>query len=265
MRLDALLVQRGLMPSREKAKEAIAAGDVLLHGKPAKKPSQAVEEDAQIEVTSAPLPFVSRGGLKLLKALEVFADFSVEGDHVLDIGASTGGFTDCLLQHGAERVYAIDVGTDQLADKLRKDPRVVSMEGVNARTLTVEDIGEIADGAVMDVAFISITKIIPALEHLVKEDGYLMALVKPQFEAGKSAVGKHGVVKAPAAHRSVLRNMAAFVRDETSFAPVALDVSPIRGPEGNVEFLMLCRKGCMGMEHADLWARIDELVCQAHA
>jgi len=265
MRLDALLVQRGLIPSREKAKEAIAAGEVLLDGKPAKKPSQTVDEDALIEVTSAPMPFVSRGGLKLLKALEVFEGFSVQGDHVLDIGASTGGFTDCLLQHGAERVYAIDVGTDQLADKLRQDPRVVSMEGVNARMLTVEDIGEIADGAVMDVAFISITKIIPALEKLVKEDGYLMALVKPQFEAGKAAIGKHGVVKDPQAHRSVLRNTAAFIRDETNFAPVALDISPIKGPEGNVEFIMLCRKNCSGMEHADLWMRIDELVRQAHA
>lgn len=264
MRLDALLVQRGMMPSREKAKEAIAAGEVLIDEKPAKKPALNVDENVQVEVTSAPLPFVSRGGLKLQKALQVFENFTVLHDHVLDIGASTGGFTDCLLQHGAEKVYAIDVGTDQLVDRLRQDPRVVSMEGVNARNLTVEDIGEIADGAVMDVAFISITKIIPALESLVKDGGYLMALVKPQFEAGKAAIGKHGVVKDPQAHRSVLRNIVAFVRDETEFAPVALDVSPIRGPEGNVEFLMLCRKGVLGMEHADLWARIDELVRQAH-
>lgn len=264
MRLDALLVQRGLLPSRERAKEAIARGEVMVDGRPARKASQPVQEDAALQVTVQP-GYVSRGGLKLEKALRCFAGFSVTGDRVLDIGASTGGFTDCLLQHGAAKVYAIDVGTDQLAAQLRADPRVTSMEGVNARALTPADIGELADGAVMDVSFISITKIIPALERLVVPGGYLMALVKPQFESGRAAVGKHGVVKRPEDHRAALRSVTAFVREQTDFAPVGLDVSPIRGGEGNVEFLMLCRRGAKGMDLAAEADRMEELIRIAHA
>ena len=263
MRLDALLVQRGLLPSREKAKEAIARGEVLVEGRPAGKAAQPVQEDAALQVTARPA-YVSRGGLKLEKALQCFPGFSVEGDRVLDIGASTGGFTDCLLKHGAAKVYAIDVGTGQLAEALRRDPRVVSMEGVNARALTPEDIGEMAHGAVMDVSFISITKIIPALERLVAPDGYLMALVKPQFESGRAAVGMRGVVKRPEAHRAVLRQVTAFVREATDFAVVGLDVSPILGPEGNVEFLMLCRRGAAGLDPDAAGARIECLVHAAH-
>jgi 23S rRNA (cytidine1920-2'-O)/16S rRNA (cytidine1409-2'-O)-methyltransferase len=263
MRLDALLVQRGLLPSREKAKEAIARGEVLVAGRLASKAAQPVQEDTALEVTARPA-YVSRGGLKLEKALRCFPGFSVEEDRVLDIGASTGGFTDCLLKHGAARVYAIDVGTGQLAEALRHDPRVISMEGVNARALTPADIGELADGAVMDVSFISITKIIPALERLVVPGGYLMALVKPQFESGRAAVGKRGVVKRPETHRAVLRQIAAFVRNETDFALMGLDVSPIQGPEGNVEFLMLCRRGAAGLDPDAAEERIEWLVHVVH-
>ncbi len=263
MRLDALLVQRGLSASREKAKEAIARGEVWVDGQPAKKAAQPVGEDAELKVTTQS-GYVSRGGLKLEKALQCFAGFTVAGDHVLDIGASTGGFTDCLLRHGAAKVYAIDVGTGQLVEQLRQDPRVISMEGVNARSLTVADIGERAAGAVMDVSFISITKIIPALEGLIDDGGYLMALVKPQFESGKAAVGKHGVVKRPEVHRAVLQAVTDFVRSQTDFAPVGLDLSPIRGQEGNVEFLMLCRRGAEGMDPQETVNRIDHLVREAH-
>ena len=246
-RLDVLLVQRGFYQSRERAKASIMAGIVYVDGQKSDKAGNQVDENAEIFVKENLCPYVSRGGLKLEKSMQLWP-IRLADTVCMDIGASTGGFTDCLLKHGAAKVYAIDVGTGQLAEALRRDPRVVSMEGVNARALTPEDIGEMAHGAVMDVSFISITKIIPALERLVAPDGYLMALVKPQFESGRAAVGKRGVVKRPEAHRAVLRQVTAFVREATDFAVVGLDVSPILGPEGNVEFLMLCRRGAAGLD-----------------
>ena len=263
VRLDILLVRRGLFPGREAAKEAIVGGHILVEGKIVRKASRPVEEAADLVFTGETHPFVSRGGLKLQKALSVFSGLCVEGDTVLDIGASTGGSTDCLLQHGAAKVYAIDVGSDQLSPLLREDPRVVSMEGINARSLSPEIIGEAADGAVMDVSFISIEKIIPALCPLVRSGGYLVALIKPQFEAGRSHVGKKGVVKNPEVHKLVISRIIHFIQFETCFSVRALDVSPIRGPEGNIEFLLYARKDELPLKTDSFVGRIDDLVNKA--
>jgi 23S rRNA (cytidine1920-2'-O)/16S rRNA (cytidine1409-2'-O)-methyltransferase len=238
-RLDALVLARGLFASREAARTAIMDGVVLVNGEKATKPGSAVRTDARIELAPgfAPLRYVSRGGLKLEKALR---DFSVEPqDRVcVDVGASTGGFTDCLLQNGARRVYAVDVGYGQLDWALRNDSRVVILERVNARYVNREllnDDGEISL-AVIDVSFISLLKILPALKTVLTPDGEILALVKPQFEAGKDKVGKGGVVRGRDTHQSILTDVIAGAR-ASGFIAVQLSYSPIKGPKGNIEFL----------------------------
>ena len=234
-RIDVLLVRNGLATSREKAKATIMAGIVFVSGQRVDKPGTEIPEDALIELKGEILPFVSRGGLKLAKAVETFS-LLFKDLVVVDIGSSTGGFTDCVLQNGAKRVYSVDVGYGQLDWKLRTDPRVVSMERVNARYLTKDSLPEQVDWVVSDVAFISITKIFSAMLAILKEDGQVLSLIKPQFEAGREHVGKKGVVKDVLVHRQVLEYVLSQA-ESVGFKVLGLDYSPIRGPEGNIEYL----------------------------
>lgn len=236
-RLDRLLVERGLADSREKAQALIMAGEVLVNGNKAAKPGQPVAADAALEVLARP-PYVSRGGVKLQAALDRFA-ISVAGRVCLDVGSSTGGFTDCLLQHGAVRVHAVDVGAGQLDWKLRNDPRVAVHEGINARELRPEQIGEPVDLATCDVSFISVTMILPALVPILRPDGEMVILVKPQFEVGKGQVGKGGIVRDPALHQAACGRVESAVRGH-GFTTAILE-SPILGTEGNKEFLLYAR------------------------
>jgi len=236
--LDVLLTERELAETREKAKRLIMAGQVWVDGRPATKPGNQVPVDCAIEVRGASL-YVSRGGLKLERALEAFP-VEVGGRVVVDVGASTGGFTDCLLQHGAARVYAIDVGYGQLAWSLRQDPRVVVLERTNIRYLA--SLPELADLATVDASFISLTLVLPATLHLLKPDGQIIALVKPQFEAGKALVGKGGVVTDRRVHRQVLERLVAWSL-ERGLNVGGLIPSPLKGPAGNVEFLVWLRQG----------------------
>ena len=234
-RLDVLLVQQGLLPSREKAKAAIMAGLVFAGGQRVDKAGMELPETTVLEVKGHTLPYVSRGGLKLEKALKVFP-ISFAGQVVADLGASTGGFTDCALQNGARQIYAIDVGYGQLDWKLRTDPRVVSMERVNARYLTEEDLPEKMDWVVADLAFISVTKVFSAMRSILHEMGQVLPLIKPQFEAGREHIGKKGVVKDPEIHAQVLFQVLGEA-EARGFTVRGLDYSPIRGPEGNIEYL----------------------------
>jgi 23S rRNA (cytidine1920-2'-O)/16S rRNA (cytidine1409-2'-O)-methyltransferase len=233
-RLDRLLVDRGLAESREKAQALIMAGEVRVEGQPAAKPGQSVDNAAAVEVLARP-PYVSRGGYKLAGALDRFA-IDLTGKVCLDIGASTGGFTDVMLQFGAARVHAVDVGTGQLDWKLRTDPRVILHEGINARELRFEDIGELADFLACDVSFISVTLILPAIVPLLRPGGQMVILIKPQFEAGKGQVGKGGIVRDPEVHQAACRRVEQAVQD--SGFQTAIVESPIRGAEGNKEFLL---------------------------
>jgi 23S rRNA (cytidine1920-2'-O)/16S rRNA (cytidine1409-2'-O)-methyltransferase len=234
IRLDRLLAERGLVPSREKAQALIMAGEVLVDGQKAAKPGQSVAADARLEVLAQP-PFVGRGGVKLAAALRHFA-IRLDGAVCLDIGASTGGFTDAMLQAGAARVHAVDVGAGQLDWKLRQDPRVVLHERLNARRLAFADIGELAGFAAMDVSFISATLIVPALVPLLRPEGQMVILIKPQFEAGKGQVGKGGIVRDPLLHAAARARVSAAV-EEFGFEIAIVD-SPIAGAEGNKEFLL---------------------------
>ena len=234
-RLDVLLTERGLAESRQKAQAVIMAGQVFWQGKRMDKAGASVPEDAEIEVRGG-LKYVSRGGLKLEKAMETFDLPDLTGAVAIDAGASTGGFTDCMLQNGAARVYAVDVGYGQLAWSLRSDPRVVCMERTNVRYLTKEQIPEELDFGSVDVSFISLRLILPALRPLMKPDGELVCLIKPQFEAGKEKVGKKGVVRDRAVHREVLEQFLRHAA-ECDFYVKDLTFSPIRGPEGNIEYL----------------------------
>ena len=245
-RLDQLLFDRGLAESREKAKALVMAGSVYVGGQKQTKPGFAVGEDAELEVRGERLPFVSRGGLKLQKALDVFGIDPAELVCV-DCGASTGGFTDCLLQRGAARVYAVDVGYGQLAWSLRSDERVVVMERTNARSLTPEMFPERMDMAVMDMSFISLRLVLPAVRTILKENGQVVCLVKPQFEAGREKVGKKGVVRDPAVHREVLTDFIEAA-GALGFVLAGLDFSPVRGPEGNIEYLAWLKTGGEGIE-----------------
>jgi 23S rRNA (cytidine1920-2'-O)/16S rRNA (cytidine1409-2'-O)-methyltransferase len=236
-RIDVLMVERGLAASREKAQAILLAGSVFVNGQRVDKPGTPVAEDAPIEVKEG-LKFSSRGGLKLERALEHF-HIDVTGRTCLDIGSSTGGFTDCLLQRGAARVHAVDVGTGQLDWKLRTDPRVVVHEGLNARNLRLEDIGEKAGMAVCDVSFISVTLILPALPPLLCEPGEIIVLVKPQFEVGRQQVGKGGIVRDPALHEDACRKVSGAA-SALGFACEIIE-SPILGAEGNREFLLYGR------------------------
>ncbi len=236
-RLDVLLVKQQLAQSREKAKAIIMSGIVYVDGQKEDKAGATFEEEkVKIEVRGNTLPFVSRGGLKLAKAFEVFP-IDVNGMVCLDIGASTGGFTDCMLQNGAAKVYAVDVGHGQLDWKLRSDERVVCMEKTNFRYVTNEQIPEPIDFAATDVSFISLTKILPAAKALLKPNAYMVCLIKPQFEAGREKVGKKGVVTDPKVHAEVVEMIENFAAS-IGFAVTGLDFSPIKGPEGNIEYLL---------------------------
>ena len=246
-RLDQRLTELGLAESREKAKATIMSGLVYVNGQKSDKPGTPVSDDARIEVRGAACPWVSRGGFKLAKALEVF-EINPAGYVCIDCGASTGGFTDVLLKNGAARVYAVDVGYGQLAWSLRTDARVTVMERTNARNLTPDMFPESMDMAVMDLSFISIRLILPAVHALLKPEGECVCLIKPQFEAGRADVGKKGVVRDRSVHERVLREMCAFF-PTAGYALAGLDYSPVRGPEGNIEYLAYLRKGTLpGME-----------------
>ena len=234
-RIDVLMVKNGLATSREKAKAMVMAGMVFVGGQRVDKPGTELPEDVTIELKGESLPFVSRGGLKLAKAVKTFS-LPFKDKVVADIGSSTGGFTDCVLQNGAKRVYAVDVGYGQLDWKLRTDPRVVSMERVNARYLNKDSLPEQVDFIVSDVAFISITKIFSAMLAILKEHGQVLSLIKPQFEAGREHVGKKGVVKDILVHKQVLEFVLGQA-ENIGFHVLGLDYSPIRGPEGNIEYL----------------------------
>lgn len=234
-RLDILLVERGLLDSRQKAQAMIMSGQVYVNGYPVNKSGSPIEETAELEVRGKALPYVSRGGLKLEKAMEVFP-ISLKGKTAADIGASTGGFTDCMLQNGAEKVYAVDVGYGQLAWNLRQDSRVICLERTNARYLTTEQIPEPLDFASVDVSFISLKLILPTLRKLMGPEGQAVCLVKPQFEAGRDKVGKKGVVRDPAVHLEVLEHFLEH-GTQAGFSIAGLTYSPIRGPEGNIEYL----------------------------
>jgi len=235
-RLDVLLTERGMAESRQKAQAIIMAGQVFWDDKRMDKPGVSVPEDANLEIRGQTLKYVSRGGLKLEKAMAHFDLPSLEGAIAIDSGASTGGFTDCMLQNGAAKVYAVDVGYGQLAWSLRQDPRVVCMERTNARYLTSETIPEPLDFGSVDVSFISLRLILPALRPLMKDSGHLVCLIKPQFEAGKEKVGKKGVVRDRKVHLEVLEQFLVHAQ-ESNFYVKDITFSPIRGPEGNIEYL----------------------------
>ncbi len=245
-RLDVLLVDKGYFESREKAKAHVMAGLIMIDDRVIDKVGEKVEEDSHIEVKGKAIPYVSRGGLKLERALEVFP-VSVSGKSAIDIGASTGGFTDCLLQNGAQKVWAIDVGYGQLAWKLRQDERVVVMERTNIRHVTVEDIGEPVALIVTDVSFISLHKVLPAAFDLLKEDGEIICLIKPQFEAGPGKVGKKGIVRDPSVHHEVIKNITEFVA-ESGYGIGGLNHSPVKGTKGNIEYLLYIVPLSKGMD-----------------
>ena len=239
-RLDAAIVARGLASGRDRAKAVIMAGQVFVDGQRADKPGQPVNETSRIEVRGDMMPFVSRGGLKLQKAMETFG-LELRGAVCADIGASTGGFTDCMLQKGARKVYAIDVGYGQLAWKLRTDPRVVNLERTNIRYVTEEQVPEALDFLSVDVSFISLGLVLPVARRLLKTKCKAICLVKPQFEAGREKVGKKGVVREPAVHEEVIRRVLEAAVS-LGFAPLGLTYSPVKGPEGNIEYLLLLQK-----------------------
>ena len=258
-RLDVLLVSLGLAESRAKAQATIMAGEVYVNGQKADKSGMEVDITSNIEVRGSACPYVSRGGLKLEKALKNFG-VDPTGYVCSDSGASTGGFTDCLLQQGASKVFAIDVGYGQLAWKIRNDPRVVVMERTNIRYVTPEDLGEPLDLSVIDVSFISLGLVLPVVKSLLKPTGQVLCLIKPQFEAGKDKVGKKGVVRDPAVHEEVLQNFISLAKS-LDFTIRNLTFSPVKGPEGNIEFL-----AHLSMQPGeDSYLAPGELVAQAHA
>lgn len=241
-RLDLLLVERGLAESREKAQRLIRAGEVRVDDTPAAKPGQMVPLECEIRVRQ-PERFVGRGGLKLEEAFDRFPLLTAEGKICVDIGASTGGFTDCLLQHGAAKVYAVDVGKSQLHPRLVADPRVVVLDGCNARHLQPGDLPEPVDLAVTDVSFISLRLILPAIDRLLRAGGETVALIKPQFEAGREEVEKGGVVRSPETRQRVVERIRAFGEQTLGWQWLDICPSPIQGPAGNVEYLSFWRKG----------------------
>ena len=233
-RLDVLLVQKGLAPSREKAKTMIMEGNVFVDNQREDKAGTFFDPSVNIEIHGNTLRYVSRGGLKLEKAMAQFG-ITLDDKVCMDIGASTGGFTDCMLQNGAKKVYAVDVGYGQFAWKLRQDPRVVCMEKTNIRYVTPEDIGDALNFASVDVSFISLTKVLGPAKELLKDGGQMVCLIKPQFEAGKDKVGKKGVVRDPAVHKEVIERVILFAKS-IGFGILHLDYSPIKGPEGNIGY-----------------------------
>lgn len=261
-RLDVLLVKHGLAPSREKAKAIIMCGNVFINNQREDKAGSSFDiEKSQIEIRGKKSPYVSRGGLKLEKAMKVFP-ITVEKKTCMDIGSSTGGFTDCMLQNGASKVYAVDVGHGQLAWKLRTDERVICMEKTNFRYMVPEDIEEKLDFASVDVSFISLTKILEPAYFLLKEEAEMVCLIKPQFEAGREKVGKKGVIRDPKVHEEVIEKIVEFVQD-INFKVLGIDFSPVRGPEGNIEYLLYIKK-MINVEKIDYKEKIQILVQQSH-
>ncbi len=257
-RLDQLMVRKNLAETREKAKAVIMSGDVFVNGERADKAGAFFTDDDEIVIKGNQCPYVSRGGLKLEKAMN---DFGIDptGFVCSDSGASTGGFTDCLLQKGAAKVFAIDVGYGQLAWKIRTDPRVVVMERTNIRYITRENLGEALDLSVIDVSFISLSIVLPVIKELLKDSGQIVCLIKPQFEAGKDKVGKKGVVRDPAVHEEVLNNFIQLT-EKLSLTILNMTFSPVKGPEGNIEFLAhLTKSSCQGIV-----PDVKEIVSNAH-
>lgn len=258
-RLDVILADRGLFQSREKAKAAVMAGIVYVDGQRVDKAGTGIREDADIFIKEDTCPYVSRGGLKLAKAVSAFR-LDLSEAVAVDIGASTGGFTDCMLKNGAKKVYAIDVGYGQLDWSLRNDPRVVNMEKVNIRYLEMEKIAEKADFISIDVSFISLKLVFPVAAALLAEEGKLVCLVKPQFEAGREQVGKKGIVRDKAVHEEVIENVIRYGATSGLY-PQGLDFSPMTGAKGNIEYLLLFSKGDSGMNYGPV---IDEVVKASH-
>lgn len=261
-RLDVLLVNRGLAASREKAKAVIMAGIVYVDGQKEDKAGATFADTVNIEVRGNTLKYVSRGGLKLEKAMSHFG-LSLEGKVCMDVGASTGGFTDCMLQNGAVKVYSIDVGHGQLDWKLRNDLRVVCMERTNIRYVTPEDIGEPASFVSIDVSFISLTKVLTPVRELLTENGEIVCLIKPQFEAGREKVGKKGVVRDPKVHLEVIRAVMDFA-SSIGFEILHLEFSPIKGPEGNIEYLLHLKKQPEGYVQDNISVDPETIVAMAH-
>ena len=261
-RLDVLLVNRGLAASREKAKAVIMAGIVYVDGQKEDKAGATFADTVNIEVRGNTLKYVSRGGLKLEKAMSHFG-LSLEGKVCMDVGASTGGFTDCMLQNGAVKVYSIDVGHGQLDWKLRNDPRVVCMERTNIRYVTPEDIGEPASFVSIDVSFISLIKVLTPVRELLAENGEIVCLIKPQFEAGREKVGKKGVVRDPKVHLEVIRAVMDFA-SSIGFEILHLEFSPIKGPEGNIEYLLHLKKQPEGYVQDNIPVDPETIVAMAH-
>lgn len=245
-RIDVLLTEKNFCESRARAKSLIMMGKILVNGQKIDKAGTMIATDSEIKILGEDMPFVSRGGFKLQKAVEVF-NLNLENKIAADIGASTGGFTDCMLQRGAKKVYAIDVGYGQLAWKLRNDNRVVNLERTNIRNVTRADLGDILDFASIDVAFISLDKVLPVAFELLSDTGEVAALIKPQFEAGKENVGKKGVVKDKKIHSAVIEYVLNFAQN-LGFKICGLDFSPIKGPEGNIEYLCYLSKSSFAQE-----------------
>lgn len=262
-RLDVLLVNRGLFPSREKARSAIMAGVVFIQGNREDKPGARFFEDCEVIIKEDVNPYVSRGGLKLEKALKAFG-IMLEGNTAIDIGASTGGFTDCMLKNGALKVAAVDVGYGQLAWQLRNDDRVICMERTNIRYVKPEDLGFLADFGSIDVSFISLKKVLPVAKSLLSPHGEIVCLIKPQFEAGREKVGKNGVVRDSQVHVEVIKSIAYFSLS-IGFSIKGLDFSPIKGPEGNIEYLLYISKGGSGIDENTLDSEIGDVVKKAHS
>ena len=260
IRLDTAVFEAGLADSREKAKAMIMEGIVFVNNQKEDKPGTSIKADAKIEVRGEKLPFASRGGLKLDKAVKVF-DLDLKNKICMDVGASHGGFTDCMLQNGARKVYAVDVGYGQLVWKLRNDPRVINMERTNIRYVTPEQVPDKLDFASVDVSFISLSLVIPVVRELLRDGGELMCLIKPQFEAGKGKVGKKGVVREPEIHCEVIEKVLGLMH-EHQFRVINLDYSPIKGPEGNIEYLIYAVKENDAPPFSDF--NVKKLVSDSH-
>ena len=260
-RLDVLLVNRGLAPSREKAKTMIMEGNVFVNNNREDKAGSTFPDDCNIEIHGKTLQYVSRGGLKLEKAMKHF-DITMDGKVCMDIGASTGGFTDCMLQNGAKKVYAVDVGYGQFAWKLRQDERVVCMEKTNIRYVTPENIDDELDFASVDVSFISLTKVLVPARALLKDAGQMVCLIKPQFEAGREKVGKHGVVRDSLVHKEVIDKVIDY-SISIGFEIMNLEFSPVKGPEGNIEYLLHIKKHTEGI-YDNIPVDSEKIVSAAH-
>lgn len=264
-RLDILLAEKKLAPSREKAKAFIMTGQVFVNGQREDKPGTFFAEDVEIEVRGPSLKYVSRGGQKLEKAIGQF-QIQLDGRVCMDVGASTGGFTDCMLQNGAAKVYSVDVGYGQLAWKLRQDPRIICMEKTNIRYVTGTDIGDPIQFASIDVSFISLTKVLIPVRELMAKEAELVCLIKPQFEAGRDKVGKKGVVREPAVHKEVIEAVIRFAC-ENGFLVRALSYSPIKGPEGNMEYLLYLSTNSRSTmdNNQEVESYVSQVVAEAHS